>query len=84
MDDEVVEEITEVINEHSGEINALSGSDFQWIFWDQQVNHYDFLMNNGIFLLKVEALKLKRKTGIRWHPLFVRWCLNLPRVSPKA
>ena len=38
MDDEVVEEITEVIDEHSGEINALSGSDFQWIFWDQQVN----------------------------------------------
>ena len=30
------------------------------------------------------ALKSKRRNGIRWHPLFVRWCLNLSRVSPKA
>ena len=21
---------------------------------------------------------------MRWHPMFVRWCLNLSRVSPKA
>ena len=30
------------------------------------------------------AMKLKRKEGMRWHPLFIRWCLNLSRVSPKA
>ena len=29
-------------------------------------------------------MKLKRKEGMRWHPLFIRWCLNLSRVSPKA
>ena len=30
------------------------------------------------------ALKRKDKRGIRWHPLFLRWCLNLSRISPKA
>ena len=26
----------------------------------------------------------KRKTGMRLHPLFIQWCLNFSRVSPKA
>ena len=30
------------------------------------------------------ASKSKGRTGVRWHPLFVRWCLNLSRISPKA
>ena len=29
-------------------------------------------------------MKAKGHTGVRWHPLFLRWCLNLFRVSPKA
>lgn len=29
-------------------------------------------------------MKLKGRQGMRWHPLFIRWCLNLSRVSPKA
>ena len=36
------------------------------------------------FVLQVAALKAKGPTGVCWHPLFVRWCLNLSRVSPKA
>ena len=28
--------------------------------------------------------KAKRVTGVRWDPLFIRWCLNLSRVSSKA
>ena len=35
-------------------------------------------------IFKVAALKAKKRTGIRWHPLFIRWCLNLSRVSPKS
>jgi hypothetical protein len=27
---------------------------------------------------------VKGPTGVRWHPLFIRWCLNLSRVSPKV
>ena len=37
VDDEVVEEMTEVIDKHSDEVNALPGSDFRRVFWDQQV-----------------------------------------------
>lgn len=29
-------------------------------------------------------MKLEKKQGMRWHPLFIRWCLNLSRVSGKA
>ena len=29
-------------------------------------------------------MKVKDKTGMRWHSLFIRWCLNLSCVSPKA
>ena len=29
-------------------------------------------------------MKLKRKEGMCWHPLFIRWCMNLSCVSPKA
>ena len=29
-------------------------------------------------------MKKKKREGMRWHPLFIRWCLNLSRVSPKA
>ena len=32
----------------------------------------------------MSALKAKSKTNVRWNPLFVRWCLNLSRISPKA
>ena len=32
---------------------------------------------------QVSASKAK-KTAVHWHPLFIRWCLNLSRVSPKA
>lgn len=34
--------------------------------------------------MQVAALKSKGRTGVRWHPLFVRWCLNLTHTSPKA
>lgn len=27
---------------------------------------------------------MKGPTGVRWHPLFIRWCLNISRVSQKA
>lgn len=32
----------------------------------------------------MSALKAKGKTGVRWHPLFIRWCLNLSYISSSA
>ena len=39
---------------------------------------YDFLNK------KIAALNTKHKTQMHWHPLFIKWCLNISRVSPKA
>jgi hypothetical protein len=68
VDNEVVNGIEEVIKNKDAEMKLLPLSDFKRVFWDQQV----------------AALKVKGRRGIRWHPLFIRWCLNLSRVSPKA
>lgn len=45
--------------------------------------HIFYSINWAIYF-QVAALKAKTRTAVRWHPLFVRWCLNLSRVSPKA
>lgn len=29
-------------------------------------------------------MKVKGNTGRRWHPLFIRWCLNIALASPKT
>ena len=40
-----------------------------------------FTGNNRI---QVAALNAKKKTSVRWHPLFVRWCLSIMLSSPKT
>ena len=30
------------------------------------------------------AANKAKKMGIRWHPLFIRWCLNIMLISGKA
>ena len=37
-----------------------------------------------IMYAQVAAMKAKGKTGRRWHPLFIRWCLNIALASPKT
>ena len=32
----------------------------------------------------MKDLKAKGRTGVRWHPLFIRWCLNLSHISTSA
>lgn len=29
-------------------------------------------------------MKVKGKKAVRYHPIFVRWCLNISRISPAA
>lgn len=29
-------------------------------------------------------MKAKSKKGFRWHPLFIRWCLNIMLTSSKT
>ena len=30
------------------------------------------------------AAKATSKQGVKWHPLFIRWCLNVMLSSPKT
>ena len=41
---------------------------FQRLFWEEQIN----------------AVRVKNSRQIRWHPLFIRWCLNLKLLSSAA
>ena len=41
---------------------------FQRLFWDQQV----------------KASKYKNPKSMKWHPLFIKWCLYLRHVSSKS
>ncbi len=76
INDEVHEEIAAVIKNKNDEILSLPASDFRRVFWDQQVyNYYSYCFH---------LMRAKQKTGIRWHALFILWCLNLSRISPKA
>ena len=36
------------------------------------------------YIVQVSAAKVEGKQGIRWHPLFIRWCLNIMLSSPKT
>ena len=31
--------------------------------------------------VQVSSMKAKSKTGRRWHPLFIRWCLNIAALA---
>ena len=58
-----------IISTSSTEITRnFSKNDFQEIFWEQQM-----LFN-----------KLKSKKGMRWHPLIIRFALNLRYLSSTA
>lgn len=37
-----------------------------------------------ILFIKVAALTAKKNTSVRWHPLFIRWCLSIMLSSPKT
>ena len=41
---------------------------FRWLFWD----------------LQIQALKLKDKRQIRWHPALIKWCLHIKYKSSSA
>jgi len=48
--------------------STYSEDSFQRIFWDQQV----------------QASKYKNAKSMKWHPLFIKWCLYLRHLSGKS
>ena len=81
LDDNFNSDILQVIDDHK----VVEKDDFKRIFWQQQV--YVCLLSVVHILrscfMKVKANKAK-KNGIRWHPLFIRLCLNIMLTSGKT
>ena len=86
VDDELANDLHEVVNNKSDLELVFKDDEFRRIFWDQQVSCKGILYTYVKFLYyvcQVAACKAK-KNGIRWHPLFIRWCLNIMLTSSKT
>ena len=55
-----------IMNENTSKVlQSYPEGSFQRLFWQQQL----------------EALKVKDKRQVRWHPALIRWCLHLKLMS---
>ena len=69
VDDELDDDLQKMVSEHESEIKTTyPEGSFQRVFWDEQV----------------KASTFKDKRSMKWHPMFIRWCLYLRHVSGKA
>ena len=58
-----------IMDENYGQIKeTLSEGSYARLFWEEQL----------------KAAKLKDPRQIRWHPLMIKWCLNLKLISSAA
>ena len=63
---EFEDNLTKIMEEYNDQICQKYPSDsFHHIFWSQQL----------------EALRVRDKRQIRWHPMMIRWCLSLKLIS---
>lgn len=66
IDTELQEDLASIIEENVEEITQKYAPDsFQRLFWEQQS----------------ASMKLKDKRQVRWHPMYIKWCLSLKLVS---
>lgn len=69
VDDTIQSDLLQIMDTHSSMIAQKYGEEsFQTIFWQQQL----------------KSASAKSSSGIRWHPLIVKWCLYLHHMSSKA
>ena len=69
LSSEISQDLTSVMAESRHEIEQLyPEGSFRRLFWDEQL----------------KANKVKGKQGMRWHPLMIRWALNLKMRSGSA
>lgn len=69
VDETLDSDIRSMVQESRETVKATYPEDsFQRIFWEQQE----------------KAASVKDSRSMRWHPLFVRWCLYLRHISGKA
>lgn len=66
VDDDIQQDLASIIEEKTKYISEQHLPDtFQRLFWEQQS----------------KASKLKDKRQMRWHPMFIKWCLSLKLIS---
>ena len=69
VDHETTNDLCTIVAEEDDRMTSkLPKDSFQRVFWEQQK----------------QAASKADKRGIRWHPLFIRWCLYLRHQSSKA
>ena len=62
-------DFTHIMEEMTDQVHAeCPDKTFRRVFWDQQL----------------QALKVKDKRQIRWHPAMIKWCLHLKFISSGA
>ncbi len=67
VDTELHSDLSTIMQENEQKVSRdLQEGGFQWLLWSE---------------LK-KAASVKGATGVRWHPLVIRWCLNL-KLLPK-
>ena len=68
-DTETHEDICAIMNSNESRIvNSYPEDSFERLFWQQQQ----------------VAARVKNPSSMRWHPLFIKWCLYLRHVSGQA
>ena len=69
LDEELHNDMKALVDTSTKHVHSLYPEDtFERIFWDQQ---------------KQESL-LKNAKSMRWHPIFIKWCLYLRHLSGKS
>ena len=69
VDDDLHTDLCSIMQENNDKICAdFPEGSFQWLLWNEQK----------------KAASVKNGTGMRWHPLMIKWCVNLKLISSSA
>ena len=69
VDDELCSDLSTIMQENDDIVRKdFPEGSFQWLLWNEQK----------------KAASVKSATGMRWHPLVIKWCLNLKLLSSSA
>ena len=69
LDEELHNDMKALVDSNTKQVHSLHPEGtFECIFWDQQK----------------KASSLKNAKSMRWHPVFIKWCLYLRHLSEKV
>lgn len=69
VDDLLGEDLSTILHEKTDDIRkSFAPGTFQRLFWDQQL----------------EALNVRDRRQVRWHPMIIKWCLSMKLMSTSS